>query len=322
MAATTRTFLRNGQTQSTNGLDLDAGLPKDGLTWIDITDPTDREIESLAAEFQVPGFLAEDLLKGNQRPKIHVDAGFVFIVAYGASLDGDICTHEVHILLSSKAIASIRHSPAYDVEPVVSRLAAVSNVYDRGVALVLYDLLDEMVDGYFTTVDDLEDRIDSVEQMVFSTENTGSDKVIQEQVFGLRKQIVAFYQVSTAMRDVLNGILRHDVDLFPEEVHLYFLDIYDHLLRVNSSLELFRELVAGMFEAHLAVASNQMNKVMKKMTSWGAIILGSTLIAGIYGMNFREMPELRFLYGYPMALTMMAALTITLWIVFKKKNWL
>ncbi|RIK07239.1 MAG: magnesium and cobalt transport protein CorA [Acidobacteria bacterium] len=322
MTATTRTFRRDGQTQTATGLNLEAGLSDDCLTWIDITDPTDQEIEALAAEFHVPGFLAEDLLKGNQRPKIHVEAGFVFIVAYGANLDGDICTHEVHMLVSSQAVATIRHSPAYDIEPVVSRLAAVPNVYDRGVALVLYDLLDEMVDGYFTAVDELEDRIDSVEQLVFSAEQGGTDKEIQESVFALRKQIVAFYQISTAMRDVLNGILRHDVDLFPEKVHLYFLDIYDHLLRVNSSLELFRELVAGMFEAHLAVASNQMNKVMKKMTSWGAILLGATLIAGIYGMNFREMPELRFLYGYPMALAMMATLTITLWIVFKKKNWL
>lgn len=322
MASTTRTYFPDGRCETANGMDLESGLAQDSLTWIDIAEPVDGEVYALAGQFEVPGLLAEDLLKGNQRPKIHVEAGFVFIVAYGATLDSAICTHEVHILISAKAIATIRHSPAYDLEPVVSRLGAVSNVYERGVALVLYDLLDEIVDGYFTTIDDLEDQIDAVEQLVFSTEPNGTDREIQEQVFGLRKQIVAFYQVSTAMRDVLNGILRHDVDLFPEKIHLYFLDIYDHLLRVNSSLELFRELVAGMFEAHLAVASNQMNKVMKKMTSWGAILLGATLIAGIYGMNFREMPELRFLYGYPMALTMMGTLTITLWIVFKKKNWL
>jgi magnesium transporter len=124
------------------------------------------------------------------------------------------------------------------------------------------------------------------------------------------------------MREVVNAIIRKEIDFIDEPAIVYFHDIYDRVLRVGDLIESQRDLLTGLLEANLAVTSNQLNQVMKKMTSWGAILIVATLIAGIYGMNFRHMPELKWAFGYPAALALMGVTTFFLWRYFKKKNWL
>ena len=124
------------------------------------------------------------------------------------------------------------------------------------------------------------------------------------------------------MREVVNAIIRKEIDFIDEPAIVYFHDIYDRVLRVGDLIESQRDLLTGLLEANLAVTSNQLNQVMKKMTSWGAILIVATLIAGIYGMNFRHMPELKWEFGYPLALGFMALATFVLWRWFKRKGWL
>jgi magnesium transporter len=184
---------------------------------------------------------------------------------------------------------------------------------------LIWAFLDVIVDRYFNVADRFDDRLDEVEEIVFSAD-TGDD--IPREVFDLRRGMVHFRRVVAPLREVLAALLRKEATCIGEEAVVHLQDVYDHVLRVTDWIETQRDLLTGLLEADLAVVSNRMNKVMKRMTSWGAIILGSTLIAGIYGMNFKNMPELNWALGYPFARGTMLALTIFLYTWFKRRNWL
>jgi magnesium transporter len=167
--------------------------------------------------------------------------------------------------------------------------------------------------------DRFDDRLDEVEEIVFSTDR--SDDIPRE-VFDLRRAMVNFRRAVAPLREVLAALLRREARCIGEEPIVHVQDVYDHVLRVTDWIETQRDLLTGLLEADLAVVSNRLNQVMKRMTSWGAILLGSTLIAGIYGMNFTHMPELDWVAGYPLALGSMLALTIFLYTWFKRRDWL
>jgi magnesium transporter len=183
----------------------------------------------------------------------------------------------------------------------------------------LWSFLDVIVDGYFDVADRFDDRLDDVEEIVFSAD-TGDN--IPKEVFDLRRGMVHFRRSVAPLREVLAQLLRREAECLGDEAIVHMQDVYDHVLRVTDWIETQRDLLTGLLEADLAVVSNRMNQVMKRMTSWGAILLGSTLIAGIYGMNFRNIPELNWTFGYPAALGSMLALTIFLYTWFRRRNWL
>jgi magnesium transporter len=158
-----------------------------------------------------------------------------------------------------------------------------------------------------------------VEEIVFSA--TAGDDIPRE-VFDLRRVMVHFRRMVAPLREVLAALLRREAVCIGDEAIVHLQDVYDHVLRATDWIETQRDLLTGLLEADLAVVSNRLNKVMKRMTSWGAILLGSTLIAGIYGMNFQDMPELDWRFGYPFALGLMLTLTIVLYTWFKRRDWL
>ncbi len=138
----------------------------------------------------------------------------------------------------------------------------------------------------------------------------------------MRRDLTTVRRAAAPLREVVNAIIRREIEFVGDEAIVHFHDVYDRVLRVGDLVEAQRDLLTGLLEANLAVTSNQLNQVMKKMTSWGAILIVATLIAGIYGMNFRHMPELKWAFGYPAALALMGVTTFFLWRYFKKKNWL
>jgi magnesium transporter len=165
----------------------------------------------------------------------------------------------------------------------------------------------------------MDDHLDDTEEMVFSGDGSAS---ISRQIFDLRRAMVHFRRAVVPLREVISELLRKEADCIGPEALVRLNDVLDHVLRVADLVETQRDLLAGLLESNLGVASNRMNDVMKKMTSWGAILLGSTLIAGIYGMNFEEMPELRWAFGYPGAIGSMVLLTVVLYVYFKRKDYL
>jgi magnesium transporter len=189
------------------------------------------------------------------------------------------------------------------------------------VGFLVYTIIDEIVDDYFDATDEAEDRLEELEDRIF-TEAFTDEREVQQRLFDIRRELLMFRRAVVPLREVIAALLRREVAWIDDAVIVHFQDVYDHVLRAIDQVDGQRELMGNAVDAHLAIISNRMNQVMKRMTSWGAILLGSTLIAGIYGMNFTHMPELRWQYGYAWALGLMVAITLTGYWYFRKRDWL
>ena len=189
------------------------------------------------------------------------------------------------------------------------------------VGFLLYVILDELIDGYFSCNDEMEDRLEELENDIFG-DGPVNERAIQEELYDVRRRLVAYRRLAIPTRDVLSALLRREVEWVDDHAVTHRQDVYDHVLRAIDMVDTHRELMGNAVDAHLAIISNHQNRVMKRMTSWGAILLGSTLVAGIYGMNFEHMPELGWVLGYPFALLVMLGTTTVGYLWFKAKDWL
>jgi magnesium transporter len=202
---------------------------------------------------------------------------------------------------------------------VVERWDAHSELAAEGGGYLLYILLDEIVDGYFSALDLYEDLTEEVEDQVFGD---GAQGGAQTEIFRLKKELLHFRRAMAPLRDVLDVMQRRTIDVVTQPLEPYYRDVYDHVLRATDFIDSVRDILSSALEAHLAVVSNRLNEIMKSLTSWGAIILVPTLVAGIYGMNFNHMPELSWWFGYPMALGVMVGAGLLLYRAFKRRGWL
>jgi magnesium transporter len=265
----------------------------------------------------------EDLRHPGQRPKIERYDTHAFLVAYAS--DGDP-RHlaEVNIFLADGWLVSVRHSykgdECLDVLDIGARFDRTRKGHNT-VGFLLYTFLDAVVDTYFDALDTTEDQLEQIETRIFEPAGPDEQK-LQQDLLAQRRELLLFRRKVVPLRDVLQVILRQEVRPIREDVQRYFQDVLDHILRVIDTLETQRELLGNAVDAHLAVVNNHMNEIMKKMTSWGAILFGAALVTGIYGMNFEYMPELRWHYGYFVALGWIVVLTGTLYVWFKRKGWL
>jgi magnesium transporter len=309
--------------------DLVAAIdPKEALVWVDCTDLTAPELDAIAAQLNIHENAAEDIQHGGQRTKLEHYPDHFHVAVHDCEVVGDeLVVREVDVVFGEGWLLTVRQAPEdadgpspLAVEPVARRFER-QRFGDGGTdeGFLLWALLDVIVDRYFSVTDKVDERIDAVEDIVFREEPTGGTP---REVFDLRRALVRFRRAVAPLREVLLELTRREADCISSDAVVRMQDVLDHVLRVVEMVEAQRELVTGLLEANLAVASNRMNEVMKRMTSWGAILLGSTLIAGIYGMNFRHIPELGWYFGYPLALGMMAALTIVLYTYFKRRDWL
>jgi magnesium transporter len=287
--------------------------------WIDVVDPTPEEIATLADTYGLDAMAVEDIIEAGQRPKLELYPNHAFLVAYSANLA------EVDVFIGREWVITVRERNREGAvwEPTLAhaRCERVAN-HERTVGIVVHAILDEIVDGYFNTLDAVEDRIEELENYVFEPPKGVTETQIQQRLFGIRHDLVAFRRKVIPLREVLAALLRGEVAEVGGPVLLLLQDVYDHLLRAVDTIDSHRELMGNAVDAHLAIISNRMNEVMKRMTSWGAILLGSTLVAGIYGMNFVHMPELQWRYGYFYALSLMAAITVVGYWYFRRRDWL
>lgn len=292
------------------------------LVWIDLCGPDDGELETIAQVLHLHELSVEDVRKHGQRAKLDRYPLHAFLVAYARAEDGDMC--EVDFFVGPNWLVSVRelndHGEAFDIEPVIRRYESMRQL-DRGVGFLLYCLLDELVDGYFAEAEVAEDALESIEDTLFEI-GPPPDGTLQQSLLDLRRGLITFRRRVVPLRDVVLSLLRREVPWIENEAIVYLEDVLDHLLRVIDQIDTQRELMGNVVDASLALTSNRMNEVMKKMTSWGAILIAATLIAGIYGMNFNDMPELSWKYGYFMALGLMLLSTGGLFIYFRRKKWL
>jgi len=295
------------------------------VVWVDAVNPTHDELEKLEKEFDLHPLALEDVSNRNQRPKLEVYPTHAFLVMY-VNRNGNGVMEEVFAFIGPEWIVTVHEHEGktahFDIEAVRERYRRTAGL-TCSVGFLVYVILDEVVDSYFSAVDRIEEQLSTIEDGIFDDTDPERDEApIQQSMLQLRRDLLAFRRRVVPLRDVLLSILRGEVPWVEDATRLYLQDVFDHLLRIGDEIDNQRELIGNAVDAHLAIVSNQMNEIMKKMTSWGAILLGSTLIAGIYGMNFDEMPELRWQFGYLGALGAMAILTTVLYITFKRKRWL
>jgi magnesium transporter len=293
-------------------------LDRPGVLWVDVAEPTEDDLECLEREFRLHPLAMEDVRQHHQRPKLERYPTHCFLVAYSNELQ------EVDLFFAENFVITIREhdedGQAWDISDARKRYERVRGDSDR-CGPIVYVVLDAIVDGYFETLDAVEDILEDLEDRIFA-EGLADERKVQEELFSIRRRLLVFRKAVIPLRDVLGVVLRGEVSWVEPEVLVHMQDIYDHLLRVVDTLDSQRELMGNAVDAHLAIISNRMNQVMKTMTSWGAILLGSTLIAGIYGMNFVHMPELQWRWGYAYAIGLMLTITIVGFWYFRRKDWL
>jgi magnesium transporter len=289
--------------------------------WIDVVDPSDDELTLLQGALALHELSVEDSRRWGQRSKVEFYADYVFVVVHAVSLDGgdELVDAELHAFAGERFyLLTIRREPLFDLAPVAARAGRGGDLVDEGIGFHLYLVLDEIVDGYLDVVERLEDLADDVEVEVFEEEAADD---LQERIFLLKRRTVRFRRAVAPMRELVDLLLERD-DIATRVLVPYYRDVLDHVIRALELVDNIRELLTTALEARLAQASNRLNVVMKKLTAWAGIILVPTLIAGIYGMNFRDMPELSWQLGYPLALGMMVVSGSVLYAVFRWKDWL
>ena len=274
------------------------------LLWVDIQDPGPEDINILREEFAFHELALEDALRGHQRPKVEEYSDYYFLVVYAAAFEstGEIVTREIRCLWGKNYMVTLHEGVVAEVEAALQRWTTSHEHRQQGVAYQMYALLDAVMDGYFPLVDAMSERIEEIEDRLFQ-----SDASVVREVFSLRRQLLEARRVLAPSRDVLNELIRRDIPVFPPSLVPYLADVYDHAIRAIDTLDLHRDLLATAIESHLSVTSNRLNQSMRTLTAITIALMGPTLIAGIYGMNFRHMPELEWMFGYPWALALMAA---------------
>ena len=319
-----RIMLHNGMPTQTAEAPLDglSGMltSETQLLWIDVEDPTDEELLSISSEFGIHPLMLEDVQQAHERPKIELHDDLVFLVFYAIDLlDGRLIPHELGIFTGKRYMLTIHHGNVPEIDAVLKRWtkeAAMTGKHGSG--LLLYAMLDEIVDGYFPVLDAVGDRAEDLEDEIFRTPGSNT----QEEIFDLKKDLLALRRVVGPERDVLNVLVRRDAPLFTKQEIVYFQDVYDHLLRIADAVDLYRDLLTSALDASMSMTSYHLNVTVKRMTSSSIILMSMALISGIYGMNFAHMPELDWAWGYGWALGLMVAVGGGLAIFFKRIDWL
>jgi magnesium transporter len=290
------------------------------IVWVDVADPTSEDFEELAKEFGFHPLSIEDCQNEHQRPKVEEFQGYYFIVLYEAELvlGRRLELRELNIFLGKNYLVTVHSQPIHAVDVAERLWSEWTDLAERGTGLLAYLLIDTIVDNYMPLLDAMSDRMDELEDQIFGDFKPEA----LEEIFRIKKELLFLRRSVTPLRDVFNTLLRREQQIFSRETHVYFQDVFDHLIRVADTIDTLRELLGATMDAYLSVSGNRMNMVMKRLTSISTILMSVTLVAGIYGMNFDFMPELKWRFGYVGALGSMVAIGIAIYLYFRKIKWL
>jgi len=293
------------------------------VVWLDLEAPQESDLALLAEEFGLNPLAVEDATQERQRPKLDHYDDHVFISLYDVSLDvasGQLKAHELAVFASQRYLITVRKTPNYSMDAVVERWDDNAHLAKFGVGFLMWGLLDVVVDGHFNTVQQLDDQIETLEDLLFDPGERSAQ--VQRQSYELRKSLVRIRRVVLPTREVLNALMRREMDLVPSELMPYYQDVYDHVLRAADWTDSLRDLVSTILETNLTIQGNRMNEIMKKVTSWAAIAAVPVVVTGYYGMNVRIFPGSGTTAGGYTALGLMAGLVVILYVMFRKLDWL
>jgi magnesium transporter len=289
------------------------------LLWVDIEDPTENDLRRIEEHFSFHPLAMEDTQHRNQRPKVEVYEGYYFLVLYGLQLqEGDLAEHEIHVFVGEGYLVTLRYPPPYGLEKVHRRWERQANLASEGGGFLLYALLDEVVDDYFDAAERFEDESEEIEDHVFADD---VDPDLQKRIFALKKRVVEFRRRVMPLREVLD-LLQDEGGVVTDALRAYYRDVEDHVIRILEFVDSVRDLLTTALEAHLSQISNRLNQVMKQVSSWAAILLVPTVIAGFFGMNFANFGGWLSSWGWLWSGTLMFGASWSLYVYFRKQGWL
>ncbi len=294
----------------------------DQVFWIDLYQPTEKELSAIAEAFRLHPLAIEDAANPHQRPKVEEYQDFFFLVFYVVRLDetqGKVQAEELKMFVGRNYLITVHQNTLPELAEAEERWRRNGHQLEKGIGILLYSLLDSIVDHYFPVVDALVDSAEELEDSIYAGVAGGTK--VPRAVLELKKQFVTFRRFVAPERDVLNVLTNRDSPIFDEHLLVYFRDVSDHVLRVADTLDLYRDQLGSTMDASLAVASNNLNIVVRTLTVVSIILMSDALLAGIWGMNFVNIPELRWQYGYFAALGLMVVISFGLFFFFKRLKW-
>lgn len=300
----------------------DPPLPIDStdFVWIGLFEPSEEELRALQISYGLHPLAVEDALKAHEQPKIEVFGDQLFIVARTAQMDGDrIAYGETAIFVGHNHIITVRHGSARAHTGLRVQLETAPGLLRHGVDYVLHAILDFIVDGYQPIIEDIEEEVLVMEKRTID-ESLTREEIIR--LFSLRRQMIRFQRALGPMAEVISRLAHLDLPCLDPEVSPYFRDVLDHLRRTQSMVENLREILTSVFEVSNLLEQQRQVIITRQLAAWAAILAMPTAIAGIYGMNFSNMPELDTRYGYYVVLALIGMICAGLYIRFKASKWL
>jgi magnesium transporter len=306
-----------------------------GMAWIGLARPTETQLLSLASEFDLHPLAVEDAMEAHQRPKLERYGDTLFVVLRAARyLDApeEVDFGELHVFVGPDFVITVRHGAAPDLSAVRHRLEESPELLKLGPEAVLYAILDAVVDGYAPVVAGVQNDIDEIETEVFR-----GDPEVSRRIYELSREMVEFQRATRPLVGMLHnlmaGFTKYATD---EELQRYLRDVADHVTHTSERVDSFRQALADILTVNatlvtqqqnaemraLAEAGFEQNEEIKKISSWAAILFAPTLVGTIYGMNFEDMPELGWSFGYPFAIGLMGVVCVSLYFIFKRRDWL
>lgn len=287
------------------------------VVWIDLQDPSREELAWAGGLYSLHPLALEDALKGGQRPKLEHYGTHAFLVLYDARFDrrtSRVLLKEVDVFLAPGLVLTSHRHPVMSLEQAQERWCESPQSPKEGAGYLVYLIADTLVDDYFPLLDEFQDVLDELEERLFLEPRQS----ILNDLFALKKQLLYFRRVVGPTRDSFVMLVRREVPLIGQSTVFHMQDVYDHLIRITDAIDLYRDLVSSAVEAYMSLTANRTNDTMKRLTTISAVLMSVTLVAGIYGMNFRVMPELEWRWGYPYALGLMLAIALLLVAWFKR----
>jgi magnesium transporter len=301
-----------------------------GFVWIGLHAPSEEEFDLVTEEFALHPLAVEDALKAHQRPKLEVYDDSLFLVlkpvVYEPQSD-TVSSGEIMVFLGDGFVVTVRHGEGSPLKTVRHRLEEEPTLLGKGPTAVLYAVADAVVDHYLEVATELQTDLEELEAEVFSPVDGGS-RHTASRIYNFKRQVLEFRRATGPLAPPLgrlsgsSGGPGGSVPFVDDRARPFFRDVNDHLTRVNESVEGLDRLVSDILSAHLAQMSVRQNDDMRKISAWAAMAAVPTMIAGVYGMNFEHMPELRWAWAYPAVIVLMAALEVLLYRMFKSRGWL
>ena len=290
--------------------------------WLDMCEPSEEDLATISEELSLHRLAVEDAVHEHQRPKLDRYDTHSFLTAYAVRIDpetGVLEKSELAAFITDHALVTVRKDPHFDLDAVVRRWDANVDLAKNGVGYLLHGLLDYVVDGHFEAVQALDEQIEALEDLVFTESANHAD--VQRRSLELRKSLVTLRRVVLPMREVVNALMRRDHHVVDDELMPYFQDVYDHVLRASEWTESLRDLVTTIRETQLNLQGNRLNQIMKKVTSWAAIIAVPTAVTGFYGQNV-PYPGFNATWGFWASTLLMVVLSAALYVSFRRRDWL